>query len=97
MALKKNLLIEGPGVIQTPNGLVNFGPQKANVMAYCKVLNIFVTKNQGQVNVECTGENFKMICQIDVPLSVEENAPNCIKQAYQHIKTLPDWQGATDC
>jgi hypothetical protein len=32
-----------------------------------------------------------------VIFSVEENSPNFIRQAYLHLKTLPDFADSIDC
>jgi hypothetical protein len=97
MALRKIIQVEGEGIVQTPNGAVTFGPQKTNISAYCKVTNIFANKTNGKATVECTADTYKLVQQYDVPLSVDDGAPNFIKQTYVYLKTLSDWKGATDC
>ena len=53
-----------------------------------------------------TFEDGKLIARKKDPLliqnrafrpSVEEGAENFIKQAYEYLKTLPEFEGATDC
>jgi hypothetical protein len=34
---------------------------------------------------------------VDLPASVADGAENFIKQAYNQLKTLPDYSGAVDC
>jgi hypothetical protein len=97
MALRKIMAIEGNAVIGTPEGNVNIGKEKAVLNAYCKITNLTSNKNAGRVVVNCVDGENKLIKQYEVPLSTEDNAPNFIKQAYLHLKTLPDWADATDC
>lgn len=67
--------------------------------AYCIVATIAGSKSHMIANVEfrvaregelidCRGYPFSHDC---------ESANNCIRQAYLHLKTLPEFAGATDC
>jgi hypothetical protein len=49
------------------------------------------------VVVECKADNYSVNKQYTVPFSVEDDALNFVKQAYVHLKTLPEWADATDC
>jgi hypothetical protein len=89
--------IEGEAFVNTPSGSVSIGKQKSAVNAYCKITRIEGNKEGGQVTVECTADKYRLIKQCGVEFSVAENAPNFIKQAYEYIKTLPEWKDATDC
>ena len=97
MALKKVMEVEGEAFVSIPGGQANFGHQKSAFNAYCKITSLVGNKETGTVTVQCEAENYKVIQQYEVPLSVSDSAPNFIKQAYLHLKTLPEWADATDC
>ena len=97
MALRKIMEVEGEAFVNTPTGQVSIGPQKTAFTAYCKIININGDKEKGRVTVECKGDNYKVNQYFVVPFSVDENAPNFIKQSYVYLKTLPEWAGASDC
>lgn len=97
MALRKIIELEGKAFIQTDAGVVELGPQKTAFTAYCKITSISGNKEKGLVMVDCGDEKYHVIKQVTVPFSVDDNAPNFIKQAYLHLKTLPEWADATDC
>ena len=97
MALRKIIEIEGEGYVNTPNGQVAIGRQKVSVNAYCKVTEIKATKTQGKVTVQCAGDNSAVEKSYFVPFSVEDGAPNFVKQAYLELKKLPEWADASDC
>lgn len=97
MALRKIINVEGEGYINTDSGVISIGPQKSAFNAYCKVAQITANKAEGRVVVQSTADGYNANKQYTVPLSVEDGAPNFIKQAYLHLKTLPDFKDATDC
>ena len=97
MALRKITEVEGEGFINIPSGQVSIGNQKTVFNAYCKIIEIRGNKEHGIVIVECKAENYNANKQYSVPFSVEDGAPNFVKQAYEHLKTLPEWVDATDC
>ena len=97
MALRKIIELEGESYIRTGQGSFSLGTQKTAFSAYCKIINIVGDKTGGQVTIECQGEKQKITKQEMVVFSTEDGAPNFIKQAYEYLKTLPDWADATDC
>lgn len=97
MALRKIIEVEGEAFVQTQSGNFSLGKQKGAFTAYCKIINITGNKLKGRIIVECSGDKYKITEQFDVPLSVDENAPNFIKQAYIELKKLPEWADAIDC
>ena len=97
MALRKLINIEGEAFVTTPNGQINLGVQKTAFTAYCKIVSISGNKESGSATIRCAADNYEMNQQFPVKFSVEENAPNFIKQAYEEIKKLPDWADAVDC
>ena len=97
MALKKVFELTGENMFIGPNGNINLGPQKMAISAYCKVANLTATKEVASVIIECSSDQYRFNRQAQVPLSVADDAPNFIKQAYLHLKTMPEWADATDC
>jgi hypothetical protein len=97
MALNKIIQIEGDAFINWPTGVEKLGTQKASFLAYCKIVKLNADKENALVFVECTDEKHSISKTFSIPVSVADDAPNFIKQAYLHLKTLPEWQDATDC
>jgi hypothetical protein len=97
MALRKIIEVEGEAFVDTQLGAISIGKQKTAFTAYCKIVNLSGNKSQGRATIECAGDNYKMNKTFEVEFSVEDDAPNFMKQAYLHLKTLPEWADATDC
>jgi hypothetical protein len=86
MALSKNISINAFGRTLNFDG------------AYIKVSNLTGSKDQVDAKI-CSfavkdGELLKTQYAKFVP---DMNGANFIKQAYEHLKTLPEFAGATDC
>jgi hypothetical protein len=97
MALRKAIEIEGKSIIQTAIGSIENGTQRLSFSAYVKVTSIHGDKNQINANINFKGDTQEFNKQYQVPMSVESSAPNFIAQVYEHLKTLPEFAGATDC
>ena len=97
MALKKVIEAQGEAFMAVPGGNISLGVQKTTFMAYCKIVNVSGNKANGEITVECAGEQQKTMKTYQVQFSVDEGAPNFIKQGYLHLKSLPDWSDAVDC
>ena len=97
MALRKIIEAEGKSVIQTPFASIENGTQRVSFSAYVKVTSIVGNKNQVTAIVDFSSDVAQFAKQYDVPVSVEVNATNFIKQIYEHLKTLPEFAGAEDC
>jgi hypothetical protein len=97
MALRKIIEAEGKSVIQTSMGAIKNGTQKMSFSAYVKVTSISGNKSEIVAGVHFAGDLNQFTKQYNVPVSVEDGAPNFIKQVYKHLKTLPEFSGAEDC
>jgi len=97
MALKKIIQVEGEAFVNTMFGQVKIGSQKIAFTAYCKITHINGNKENGQITVESKSDDYFVIQHYNLPFSVNDEAPNFIKQGYLHLKTLPEWADATDC
>jgi hypothetical protein len=97
MALRKIIEVEGKSIIQTSIGRIENGIQRVSFSAYVKVININGNKTEVTANVSFKGDVQQFSKQYQIPVSVESNSPNFITQVYQHLKTLPEFDGAEDC
>ena len=87
MALKKSISLK-----------TNFGDTVVFPSAYIKVNNIIGDKNEMRADVMFLKEAGEMIVDNkSYFFSPNLNESNFIAQAYNHLKTLPEFAGATDC
>jgi hypothetical protein len=97
MSLKKIVEAEGRSFIQSPVGQIDTGVQKTTFVAICKVASIQGNKSQLTIDVCFESDSARYIQQYSFQPSMDEGSVNFIKQAYLHLKTLPDFSGAEDC
>lgn len=97
MALRKNFETEGSVEIKTPHGVIVQGNQRVIFSAYVKVTTVNGNKKNITANVVFQCETHEFYKQYDIPVSVNSGAANFIEQAYNHLKTLPEFSGAVDC
>jgi hypothetical protein len=97
MALRKIIESEGVSVVQTPIGNVANGVQKVSFSAYAKITSIIGNKDSITANVNFQSDAQQFDKQYQIPVSTTTGSSNFIAQAYEHLKTLPDFAGATDC
>ena len=97
MALRKIIEAEGKSIVQTPIGNIENGTQIVSFSAYIKVISVNGDKNEVTADVNFVGEAQELTKQYRVPVSVETGSSNFIAQVYAHLKTLPEFAGATDC
>ena len=95
MALRKKITVTGDTMIYTPFGVVNTGESMVSVNAYIKVKNVQGGKETVTASVEFS--DGQMALQKQVVFAPDLDGPNFIKQAYEHLKTLPEFDGAVDC
>lgn len=98
MALKKHLTKTGDAVFVfegTTSKLENFTQDFGDV--YIKVESVSANKSKGAALVSFKSASGKHDKNYEIAISVDEGAPNFIKQAYAQLKTLPEFAGATDC
>ena len=97
MALKQNVSIDGKSYVQTENDIVYRGDEKFSFDAYVKVTSVSGNKTQITAFVAFTGDNANFEKRYVIPVTVVDGSKNFIKQAYEHLKTLPEFVGAIDC
>jgi hypothetical protein len=97
MALKKIIELEGDTVLNTLYGNVKTGKSKLAIAAYIKVQNVSGNKNNLNATVMFTDDAIQFSKNYAFPASVADGAPNFIKQAYEYLKTLPEFENSEDC
>jgi|LakMenE18May11ns_1017448.scaffolds.fasta_scaffold9751480_2 hypothetical protein len=97
MALRKIIEAEGKSVVHTPIGSIENGTQRVSFSAYVKVIGINGDKSQIVATVNFKGETQQFNKPYQVSVSVANGASNFIAQVYEHLKTLPEFDGAEDC
>ena len=97
MALQKLIQTEGDSFIETPLGIVKNGNQKIMFSAYVKVINITGSKTQLNAEVLFKSDSHKFTKNYLFIPSVSIGSANFITQAYEYLKTLPEFAEATDC
>jgi hypothetical protein len=87
MALQKNITLK-----------TNFDTDIVFERAYIKVRSINMSKDAAQINVDfCSGVNGKVIDMKQYNFVAKLEGNNPIAQAYDYLKTLPEFAGAVDC
>lgn len=97
MALRKLIDVSGRNIVETTFGMIDNGVQQVSFTAYAKVVNISGDKNELTAIVHFKGETQQFNKHYKFSASTEFDSPNFIKQAYLHLKTLPEFAGAEDC
>jgi len=99
MALTKTIEVNGNGFI-TLDG-VSYPVVDASATyadCYIKVAIVSASKTEGQACVTFTEDaGSSVLFQKSYLFPLDLNGPNPIKQAYEHLKTLPEFVGAEDC
>jgi len=74
-----------------------FGPVTV-AECYIKVSMVKVNKSEGMANVSFYDKpNGKLLQTKIYPVPHDLNGSNALAQAYNHLKTMPEFAGATDC
>jgi hypothetical protein len=97
MALKKIIELEGDTFLNTPYGSIKTGQSKIAIATYIKVQNVSGNKNSINANVVFTDDSIQFNKSYSFSASTDDGAPNYIKQAYEHLKTLPEFENSEDC
>ena len=81
--------------VQLPN---NFGEVSTFQNAYIRVdrIEIVGISCNATVSIYATKKGNAVSCNV-YELLIDRSGPSHIKQAYEHLKTLPEFEGAEDC
>jgi hypothetical protein len=97
MALKKSINIEAISQFKTDFGIIENGNETLSSDCYIKISSITATKDSIIATVQYVSDKFNFQKVFNLPASVNEGSVNFIKQAYEQLKLLPEFSGATDC
>jgi hypothetical protein len=97
MALKKIMNLTGNRILQTSFGSINEGSGNLAIAATIRVVEI--TGNASKINARvCFIDGLtKFEKTYELPVSIEDGAPNFIRQTYLYLKTLPEFDNCEDC
>jgi hypothetical protein len=96
MALKQDMQLTGKIVFQSGAGEeVIETTSRTHRDVYIKVANVTGTKEKANCQVEFASASLNWSKQYRFVPSMD--GANFIKQAYEHLKTLPEFQNAIDC
>jgi len=99
MALKKSMTLSGKSTIKTEFGIYRAGDSSVSLDdCYIKVEEVSGTKQQVNFSVSFDAANETGLYRkySFVPALADESK-NFIAQAYEYLKTLPEFDGAVDC
>lgn len=97
MALRKNVELTGNSFVRTEIGNISKGQEAIIFDAYVKVVSVSGDKNEAVASVVFSDDKNNIEKQYRFTVSTSEFSKNFIAQAYAHLKTLPEFSGATDC
>ena len=88
---------EGDLSIKTEYGQIAKGKDSISGVFYVKVDVIRSTKDKGSAMVTFKSDKLDFSKNYAFDVSVADGAPNFIKQAYEYLKTLPEFVNAENC
>ena len=93
MALNKQISLNG-NVNLEDNGIGGVASVSVSDLVYIKVTNVNASKENAIAHVLFTSEN--ITGERRYSFQVNLDGENFIRQAYEHLKTLPEFAGAAD-
>ena len=97
MSLQLNEILTGNLKLETQFAIVDFGIKTESVNIVATVRSMNGTKTEMIADVLYKTNSVSFVRSYLIPLSVLDGSPNFIRQAYLHLKTLPEFANATDC
>jgi hypothetical protein len=95
MALRQSITKTCPSIALFDGIKVESNLVTVSDVFYIKVEAVTGTKEKANCSVSFTGQKIKM--QKIYEFAHDLDGSNYIKQAYEHLKTLPEFAGATNC
>lgn len=96
MALKSTQSFAGNTSINTELGVLNLGEQTVTNEFYVKVESTRGDKIMQVADVSFAIDG-RVVLKKEFSFEVKLDGGNFIAQAYDHLKTLPEFEGAVDC
>ena len=99
MALLKNITISGSYQFTWESGSTTTESDSFYEIkdCYIKVESINGNKQKIRITVHCKGDGIVVEKFYSFTPSTDNDSENFIKQAYEYLKTLPEFADATDC
>lgn len=99
MALKKAITVTGTGLVSGQGMVVNTGPATVTTSPlYIKVEKVSGGKESVRANVSYSDMQTKdKMTDKTFDFAPKMDGSNFIAQAYEHLKSLPEFAGAEDC
>jgi hydroxymethylpyrimidine/phosphomethylpyrimidine kinase len=99
MAIKKALVIKGMGYVAFENKYFEMGESSVTTTPlYIKVESVTGSKNKAQAFTSFTDElKNQQMFEKSFVFTPNMDGANFIAQAYEYLKTLPEFAGAEDC
>lgn len=95
MALSKQLTFPASVTLTGEFGTIRQEDELVLMTAYVKVATIEGSKESMQATVSFSDKRISLFKKYE--FTPDLDGENFIKQAYEHLKTLPEFAGATDC
>lgn len=95
MALQKTITISGQGSVFNGESSIPVGNISKDIDAYIKVLTVSGSKEE--LNIAVLFSDHSVNFRQNYNFTPDLDGHNFIKQAYLHLKTLPEFGGAIDC
>jgi hypothetical protein len=96
MAIRQNMLLKAKKHLEFDGGVVCDGEEEILISgAYIKVEKVSANKNCAEITLSIISQMVCVTRQYSFMPDLE--GPNFIKQAYLHLKTLPEFADAEDC
>jgi hypothetical protein len=96
MALKKNITIDGNVLFVTAAGTIDRGVEQVELKdCYIKVEGVSASKEIASASVSLTKDALSIARAYEFVPTMDGG--NFIAQAYEHLKTLPEFADAVDC
>lgn len=96
MALKLTKTQSFPTRVEAHGVTIERDPTAITDTFYVKVLKVYGSKTGVKADVHFGGETLTFFDTYEFKPDTNDNSPNFIRQAYLHMKTLPEFSGAED-
>jgi hypothetical protein len=94
MALSKKITLSGNLFLHTDNARYPLGTGSHEMDAYIRVVSVSASKPMAEVMVEITENGTGYQNSYNFQPDLSDGAANHIKQAYEYLKTLPEFADA---
>lgn len=97
MALSQHRQLTATSSTICEGQLISQLDQAIDAELYIRVCNVLASKNICEIKVELKGDALELVRTYQFDADLTDESANHIKQAYLHLKTLPEFADAIDC